>query len=160
MPRIPILMPQLGESIAEATVVRILVLAGQDVQADQDVLEVETNKATLNVVSPCSGRVEELLIQANESYQVGEVLGYLEVTEEAAAKSGLVPAAAPPEKRHPAENGQPLAPDPSKHGVQPTIRGLPVPASATGAGYMTPRMKALMTEYGLHAADLAAVAGS
>jgi pyruvate/2-oxoglutarate dehydrogenase complex dihydrolipoamide acyltransferase (E2) component len=45
-------------------------------------------------------------------------------------------------------------------GVQPTLRGLPVPAHASGASYMSPRMRARMNELGLHAADLAGVAGS
>ena len=44
--------------------------------------------------------------------------------------------------------------------VQPTVRGLPVPAHAAGASYMSPRMKARMNELGLHAADLAGLAGS
>src|SRR5687767_10625783 len=49
MPRIPIIMPQLGESIAEATVLNIAFKAGDTVETDQDVLEVETNKATMGV---------------------------------------------------------------------------------------------------------------
>ena len=49
-------MPQLGESIAEATVINLLVKVGDKVNADQDVIEVETNKATMNVTSPCAGR--------------------------------------------------------------------------------------------------------
>ena len=40
------------------------------------------------------------------------------------------------------------------------MRGLPVPANAAGASYMSPRMKARMDELGLHAADLAGLAGS
>src|SRR5204863_6114678 len=47
-----------------------------------------------------------------------------------------------------------------KQGVQPTVRGLPVPANAAGASYMSPRMKARMNELGLHAADLSGIAGS
>ena len=47
MPQIPIIMPQLGESIAEATIVGFLVNPGDIVEADQDVIEVETNKATM-----------------------------------------------------------------------------------------------------------------
>ena len=47
-----------------------------------------------------------------------------------------------------------------KRGVEPTVRGLPVPAHAAGASYMSPRMKARMNELGLHAADLAGLAGS
>src|SRR2546425_12699779 len=89
MPQIPIIMPQLGESIAEATVVNFLVKVGEQVETDQDVLEVETNKATMNVTSPCRGRVEKLLVKLNESYPVGAVLGYLDATKEDAARLGL-----------------------------------------------------------------------
>src|SRR6266436_8814250 len=99
MPSIPIIMPQLGESIAEATVITLLVKVGDKVQTDQDIIEVETNKATMNVSSPCPGRVERFLIKLNESYPVGAVLGYLEASKEDAARLGLdVPV--------PAKNGE------------------------------------------------------
>ena len=67
MPEIPIIMPQLGESIAEATIVNYLVNEGDTVQADQDLIEVETNKANMNVASPCRGRVQRFLAKLGES---------------------------------------------------------------------------------------------
>ena len=63
-------MPQLGESIAEATIVSFLVKPGDTVEADQNLIEVETDKATMTVASPCSGRVAKLLVKLNESYTV------------------------------------------------------------------------------------------
>jgi pyruvate/2-oxoglutarate dehydrogenase complex dihydrolipoamide acyltransferase (E2) component len=163
MPSIPIIMPQLGESIAEATVISLLVKVGQRVETDQDLIEVETNKATMNVTSPCPGKVEKLLAQPSESYPVGAVLGYLDASVEDAARLGLdVPA--------PGTNGEPQSVVASSTGsapavasttrVEPTVRGLPVPANASGASYMSPRMKARMLELGLHAADLAGLPGS
>src|SRR4051812_7666645 len=89
MPSIPIIMPQLGESIAEATIVNLLVKVGDQVETDQDIIEVETSKATMNVASPCPGRVEKLLVKLNESYAVGAVLGYLEASKEDAERLGL-----------------------------------------------------------------------
>src|SRR5512144_3305353 len=89
MPSIPIIMPQLGESIAEATVVNLLVPVGNQVQTDEDIIEVETSKATMNVASPCPGRVERFLVRPGESYPVGAVLGYLDATAEDAARLGL-----------------------------------------------------------------------
>lgn len=162
MPQIPIIMPQLGESIAEATVVRLLVKAGDKVVADQDVLEVETNKATLNVTSPCPGMVERLLVKLDESYPVGAVLGYLEASAEDAARLGLdQPACSNGHAVASMEDAEPkCAADTKPRGVEPTVRGLPVPANAAGASYMSPRMKARMAELGLHAADLAGIAGS
>jgi len=163
MPQIPIIMPQLGESIAEATVVRWLVKPGDTIAADQDVIEVETNKATMNVTATCPGKIEKLLARVDESYPVGATLGYLEASAEDAARLGLdEPAAqtAVHEENHIEE----LATSPANgHGprrVEPTVRGLPVPAHAAGASYMSPRMKARMNELGLHAADLAGIAGS
>ena len=161
MPSIPIIMPQLGESIAEAVVIRLLIKVGDQVGPDQDVMEVETNKATMNVSSPCPGQVKELLVALNESYPVGATLGYLEVSQEDVERFGLdtVAGAVPPSGAAPARNGgDPVARQ--QRGVEPTVRGLPVPAHAAGASYMSPRMKARMNELGLHAADLAGVAGS
>jgi pyruvate/2-oxoglutarate dehydrogenase complex dihydrolipoamide acyltransferase (E2) component len=163
MPQIPIIMPQLGESIAEATIVSFLVNPGDTVEADQDIIEVETNKATMNVASPCRGRVQNLLVQLNESYPVGAVIGYLEATQEDAARLGLdtpAPSGTPGEMdaASAVEGGFPA--DGARKSVQPTVRGLPVPVNATGASYMSPRMKARMHELGLHAADLAGIAGS
>src|SRR5436190_23169479 len=89
MPQIPIIMPQLGESIAEAIVTNLLVKPGDEVQVDQDVLEVETNKATMTVTSPCAGRVDKLLVKMQESYAVGAILGYLNASAEEAERLGL-----------------------------------------------------------------------
>jgi len=163
MASIPIIMPQLGESIAEATIVSFLVKAGDPVDAGQDILEVETNKANMHVASPCRGRIEQFIVQLNESYPVGATLGQIAVSPEDAAKLELdtPPPAATGESCEPT-----FAPSPQRPGqgdqraVQPTIRGLPVPAHAAGASYMSPRMKARMDELGLHAADLSGIAGS
>lgn len=158
MPQVPIIMPQLGESIAEATVITVLVKPGEDVRADQDVLEVETNKATMTVTSPCAGRVQKFLVTANESYPVGAVLGYLDASREEAERLGLDQ----PAPTHSSGNGNGNGNEAKaeKLAVEPTVRGLPVPAHAAGATYMSPRMKARMNELGLHAADLAGLAGS
>ncbi len=168
MPQIPIIMPQLGESIAEAAVVSFLVQEGDTVEADQDVIEVETNKATMNVTSPCRGRVGKFLVKLHESYPVGAKLGLIEASVADATRLGLddpEPGAAGNEG-HGATNGgsnehdHPHAHRHNPSRVEPTVRGLPVPAHALGASYISPRMKARMHELGLHAADLAGVAGS
>jgi pyruvate/2-oxoglutarate dehydrogenase complex dihydrolipoamide acyltransferase (E2) component len=162
MPRIPIIMPQLGESIAEATIVSIPFKVGDIVESDQDVLDVETNKATMGVTAPCAGQIVELIVELQHSYPVGATLGFLEVTDEEAMRAGLdVPAPKDPPPDRNGETRHADAPMEKKtFGVQPTLRGLPVPAHAAGASYMSPRMRARMNELGLHAADLAGVAGS
>src|SRR5208282_4409666 len=87
--QIPIIMPQLGESIAEATIVNFLVQPGDQVEADQNLIEVETNKATMTVTSPCSGRLLKFSAELNESYPVDAVLGQIEATQAEAARAGV-----------------------------------------------------------------------
>ncbi len=152
-------MPQLGESIAEATVINLLVKVGDRVEADQDILEVETNKATMNVAAPCRGRISKWSVQAGESYLVGATLGEIEATKEDAAHTGFdIAAFTTIAANTSAEEIKPASG--ARKQVEPTVRGLPVPANAAGASYISPRMKARMNELGLHAADLAGIAGS
>jgi pyruvate/2-oxoglutarate dehydrogenase complex dihydrolipoamide acyltransferase (E2) component len=160
MPRIPIIMPQLGESIAEATVVRIPFQVGASIECDQDVLEVETNKATMGVTAPCAGRVAEWLVEEQHSYPVGSTLGWLEVSEADAASFGVAAAPAHFHESERAEHAAQAVSPSAKRTVQPTVRGLPVPAHAAGASYLSPRLKARMNELGMHAADLAGIPGS
>jgi pyruvate/2-oxoglutarate dehydrogenase complex dihydrolipoamide acyltransferase (E2) component len=160
MPSVPIIMPQLGESIAEATVINFLVNVGDPVEADQDIVEVETKKATMNVTSPCRGRVDKWLVQLQESYPVGATLGYLAATKEDAARVGFDTTMLPAQKTGMSYAGECKSSAGEGKTVQPTVRGLPVPANAAGASYISPRMKARMNELGLHAADMAGIAGS
>ncbi len=157
MAQVPISMPQLGESIAEATIVKFLFAEGDTIEADKDLLEVETNKAVMGVTSPCAGKLCEILAKEGESYPVGAVLGYIEVSDEDARSLGLDETPVEkPRKKEPKRHAAPAAPQQ----VEPTVKGLPVPAHAAGASYLSPRMKARMSELGLHAADLAGIAGS
>jgi len=160
MPSIPIIMPQLGESIAEATIISFLVQVGDPVDGDQDLIEVETNKATMNVTSPCRGKLARFSVELNESYPVGAVLGSVEATSEDAVRAGFDTAVLARQPEAAGDEGNGASATPARRTVEPTIRGLPVPAHVAGASYMSPRLKARMAELGLHAADLAGIAGS
>jgi len=113
------------------------------------------------VPTPGKGKVQKLTAKINESYPVGAVLGYVSVSIEEAQRLGLDQ----PESELatvPSNGGSAVKTGEAekRRGVEPTVRGLPVPAHAAGASYMSPRMKARMNELGLHAADLAGLAGS
>jgi pyruvate/2-oxoglutarate dehydrogenase complex dihydrolipoamide acyltransferase (E2) component len=104
--------------------------------------------------------LEKLTVTLKESYPVGAVLGYLDATAEEAKRLGLDQPAPVPSNGGGDTNGTKSDTSFRKASVEPTVRGLPVPAHAAGASYMSPRMKARMNELGLHAADLAGLAGS
>src|SRR5215207_2508576 len=135
MPRIPIIMPQLGESIAEATIVHLPFKAGDEINADQDIIEVETQKATMGVTAPCGGSIAEICVELQQSYPVGAVLGYLEVSAEDANRLGM-------SGEIPSEPVSPAGHKTAPANITPTVHGLPVPAHAGGMAYLSPRMKA------------------
>ena len=161
MAQVPIIMPQLGESIAEATIVDIKVKSGDEVAADQEILDVETNKAVMGVITPCKGKIDKITVQLKETYPVGAVLGYVEASEADAARfnkavpeppKGTVSMEIPGRE----EQAAVAARQRDGEGVRRT-GGLPVPAVAKGAGFLSPRMRARMEELQLTNADLAGI---
>ena len=81
-----IIMPQLGESVAEGTLIKWLVPAGGFVKKDQALLEVETDKVALEIPAPASGAVTEIFIQEGETVAVGTLLARLENQVETQSK--------------------------------------------------------------------------
>ncbi|MFZ1747775.1 MAG: dihydrolipoamide acetyltransferase family protein [Nitrospirales bacterium] len=77
-----IVMPQLGESIAEGTIVKWLVPLGAQVKKDESLLEVETDKVALDIPSPATGALTEILIQEGETVPVGTLLARLDYHSE------------------------------------------------------------------------------
>jgi len=81
MSRIAIVMPQMGQSVAEGTIVRWEKSQGESVQLDEIVLEVETDKTTVEVESPSDGTLVSCLKEAGEIAAAGEVIAFLEVED-------------------------------------------------------------------------------
>ena len=70
----PFVLPDLGEGLVEAEIVKVLVREGDVVREDAPLLEVETDKATVEIPSPMAGRVERVHVSPNQTVRVGEVL--------------------------------------------------------------------------------------
>lgn len=125
-------MPDLGEGIAEAEVIRWCVAAGEAIGEDEMLLEVQTDKAIMEIPSPVSGTVVELLVPVGQVVPVGTPLVVLETVE------------------------QEDAPDPpavmNGHAAAATVT-----AAAAQGVRATPLVRRLAAEAGL---DLASVAGS
>jgi pyruvate/2-oxoglutarate dehydrogenase complex dihydrolipoamide acyltransferase (E2) component len=165
MPQVPIIMPQLGESIAEATVVTLKVQPGEKVVADQEVIEVETNKAVMGVTTPCAGEIVSITAEPKETYTVGAVLGYVEASEADAARFGKTTPEPPKQKvaeEIPGREEETATAMRQTDGAPFKVSrgGLPVPAAAKGAGFLSPRVRARMTELNLTNADLAGILGT
>ncbi len=177
-------MPQLGESMAEATIVAIKVKAGDQVAADQEIIEVETDKAVMGVTTPCPGQIAKIDAEVKGTYPVGAVLGYVEASDADAARFQKRAPQQPQgevAKEIPGREEESAKPVPTQNGsgshfqvdetaLPPVAAGshfqtdatgvLPVPASAKGVGFMSPRVRARMAELQLTQADLAGIAGT
>lgn len=168
MPQVPIIMPQLGESIAEATIVDIKVKPGDEVAVDQEIIDVETNKAVMGVTTPCKGKIDKITAQLKETYPIGSVLGYVEASEADAARfTKQTPPQAQTEvaEEIPARADQEVKPArqekiAARDGDGAQAGGLPVPATLKGASFVSPRVRARMTELQLTPADLAGITGT
>src|SRR5437899_3180387 len=97
-------LPELGANIAAGDVLRVLVNAGDTIAKDQPVLELETDKATIEVPSSVAGKVKEIKVKAGDKVKVGQAI--LSVEDGGAA------AAAPP-KPAPAQAAAPPPPPPA-----------------------------------------------
>src|SRR5438093_8299333 len=73
MPR-PFALPDLGEGLTEAEIVKVLVNEGDVLTEDAPLLEVETDKATVEIPSPFAGRVARIHVRPGQSVKVGDVL--------------------------------------------------------------------------------------
>jgi pyruvate dehydrogenase E2 component (dihydrolipoamide acetyltransferase) len=87
-------LPELGENISAGDVLRVLVNAGDTIAKDQPVLELETDKATIEVPSSVAGQVKEIKVKAGDKVKVGQAI----LTVDDGAESAEKPAEAAPEK--------------------------------------------------------------
>lgn len=101
-------LPSLGEKIESGDVLSILVAEGDTIKADQDIIEVETDKATMPIPSPEGGKVTKILVAEGDTIKIGAPILELE----ASGNGATAPAKEPPKKE--AEKPAPKAAAPAK----------------------------------------------
>lgn len=87
MARVEVVMPKMGESIMEGTVIEWTKSVGDSIEQDETLLEIATDKVDSEVPSPASGILVEILAEVNDTIEVGNVIAIIE-TDVAAATSG------------------------------------------------------------------------
>ncbi len=137
-------LPELGEGVERADVVRVLVAPGDMVAVDQPLLEIETDKATVEVPSPAAGTVAAVAVEAGATLAVGGLIASLE-----ADGDGPAPAHAPAETQtdatappsSPAAPAASAPPPPAAPPTSPPPAAAPTPPAPAPAP--TPRRRAL-----------------
>jgi pyruvate dehydrogenase E2 component (dihydrolipoamide acetyltransferase) len=147
----PVVMPQMGESIAEGTIVRWIKKVGDQVDRDEPLFEISTDKVDAEIPSPAAGVLTEISVKEGETVPVNSVVGTIGQAGEAAsapapsapvapapaarAKHGVAKVAASTQSQgdgsaaptHGKPNGQPIAAaehddDPHRHKSSPLVR--------------------------------------
>jgi pyruvate dehydrogenase E2 component (dihydrolipoamide acetyltransferase) len=128
-----VVMPQMGESIAEGTIVRWIKKVGDKVDRDEPLFEISTDKVDAEIPSPAAGVVTEIKVKEGETVPVNSVVALIGAAGEAAQ-------AAPAAQTPPAPaKGQTPTPSPQADGTtSPTPRPAPPPAAAPGAAKAAP----------------------
>src|SRR6478736_7085338 len=103
-------LPALGESVTEGTVTRWLKQVGDRVEVDEPLLEVSTDKVDTEIPSPVAGVIEAILVQEDETVEVGTALVTIGDGSGAAAAPAAPEAAAPVAEAAPAAPAEPVAP--------------------------------------------------
>jgi pyruvate dehydrogenase E2 component (dihydrolipoamide acetyltransferase) len=156
----PVLMPELGESVTEGTVTRWLKKVGDQVQADEPLVEVSTDKVDTEIPSPVSGTLLEITAEEDVTVSVGGELAKIGEPGGAVAKPAPAPAPAPAPRPEPKPEPKP---EPEERRPEPTPEPKPEPAPAAvsfdtdGAPYVTPLVRKLASE---HKVDLGSVKGT
>ncbi|HBR46867.1 MAG TPA: dihydrolipoamide succinyltransferase, partial [Afipia sp.] len=101
-------VPTLGESVTEATIGRWFKKAGDAVAVDEPLVELETDKVTIEVPAPFAGTLDEIIAKDGETVAVGALLGQI-----TAGAGGAKPAAAPAKAAEPPKSAAPAAAAPA-----------------------------------------------
>ena len=94
-----VVLPALGESVTEGTVTRWLKKVGDTVEADEGLLEISTDKVDTEIPSPVGGVIEEILVQEDETVEVGAILAKIGDGSGAGSAPDAAPAQAAPGRR-------------------------------------------------------------
>ena len=131
---VEIVVPVLGESVTEATVAQWLKKPGEAVAVDEPLVELETDKVTLEVPAPANGTIAAISVDAGATVEVGAVLGMMEAGDAPSAKAEAAPAPAPAAEAKPAKAPAPTpAPAPAPAPAAKATRLMPVDALKAAA---------------------------
>jgi pyruvate dehydrogenase E2 component (dihydrolipoamide acetyltransferase) len=160
--RVDVIMPQMGESIAEGTLSRWLKKVGDQVKRDEPIFEISTDKVDAEIPAPSAGVLAEILVQEGETVEVQTVVARIETEQGASVES-----AAPPPVKTPAEPvSAPTTPaEPAPAPVAPAAAAVPAGrGGGNGASFeervrtrSSPLVRKIAAEHGV---DIAGLQGS
>ena len=146
---IEIIVPTLGESVSDATVARWIKASGDNVVADEPIVELETDKVTLEVPSPVAGQLGDIVAAEGAVVEVGAILAHLE------ERASAAPVKAPAKSQEKAPEKAPAKVS-EKVSEQPSAPDLAAgtPAATSANDHLSPAVRRLVAEHNIDPARL------
>ena len=170
---IEILLPKMGESVAEATITKFVVNAGEQTEADEPLVEIATDKVDSEVPAPEDGTLVEWLVQEGDVVAVGQAIAKFEIDGDADAAPASASAAATPAPTPAAPAPTPTpAPAPVAAPAPAVVEALQAPLAASGpldqlpariganGRFYSPLVRSIAQSEGVTPAELDGIAGS
>ncbi len=153
MAQVELIMPKMGESIIEATILNWVKQVGDSVEVDETILEIATDKVDSEVPAPVAGTIREIRFEPDTTVAVGEVIALIET--EAGAEVEASPAVAPP------AGAKTPAPEPAAPAPAPPAQNhsRPVEKSESSRFY-SPLVRTIADKEGIGQAELDQIPGS
>ena len=168
---IEILLPKMGESVAEATITKFVVNAGEQTEADEPLVEIATDKVDSEVPAPEDGTLVEWLVQEGDVVAVGQAIAKFEIDGDADAAPASAIAAATPAPT-PAAPAPAPTPAPVAAPAPAVVEALQAPLAASGpldqlpariganGRFYSPLVRSIAQSEGVTPAELDGIAGS
>jgi 2-oxoglutarate dehydrogenase E2 component (dihydrolipoamide succinyltransferase) len=147
MAQFELVMPKMGESVAEATIIKWLKKPGDSIDLDEPVLEIATDKVDSEIPSPVAGILEKILFEEGQTIQVNGVIAIIQTGAAAATASSPAPAA-------------PTASKPTETAVVPATASSPVPVKSESGKFYSPLVRNIAKEENVSITELDAMQGS
>ncbi len=154
MAQVELIMPKMGESIMEATILKWVKNVGDTVEADETILEIATDKVDSDVPSPSAGTIVEIKFQENDVVPVGTVIAILATEGEDPLVDDAPPAAKGKAEPAPASMQQPAATP------QPNLQPVMATAALKSDRFYSPLVKNIAKKENILVAELDAVPGT
>lgn len=157
-------MPQMGESIAEGTIVKWHKNIGDKVEKDETILEISTDKVDSEIPSPVAGVLAEILFSEDETVGVGTIIAKLETDANATIAPSEPKKDAPEEVKTEVEPEKVEAPKEEKAHLTPQFEAIsgntPAGARKSGSRFYSPLVRSIATKENISQEELDAIEGS
>ncbi|HLF64993.1 MAG TPA: dihydrolipoamide acetyltransferase family protein [Saprospiraceae bacterium] len=172
MTTVDLIMPKMGESIMEATILKWVKKEGDPIAVDETILEIATDKVDSEIPSPVAGTMGKILFKENDVVPIGTVIAQIQVAGDAAkpkptpavqdkalVKEETSPAPVPAQNR--SSNGQPASPAPPPPRVAQPVAAINAPVSRTSQNrFYSPLVRNIAQQEGISTRELDTVPGT